>query len=160
MNKRKMVIAGAGAAAALSLVGIGAGASFTDAAAASQSVTAGTINLQMSTDGGTFYKSVSFAAQGPVGSAGSTFTRQLTVKNAGSLPVHITSYSLSSQGDLPLSVSAEGYPLADGTNNLPIDVVLAPNATQPVTLTFTVPALGNEYQGHGKTITLTANGTD
>jgi predicted ribosomally synthesized peptide with SipW-like signal peptide len=158
MNTRKIVIAGAGAAAALSLIGVGAGASFTDAASASQSVTAGTINLQMSTDGGNFYKSVTFAEQGPVGSAGSTFTRELTVKNSGNLPVHVTSYTLSSQGDLPLSVSAAGFPLADGTNNLPVDVVLNPNTTQHVTLTFTVPALGNEYQGHGKVITLTANG--
>jgi predicted ribosomally synthesized peptide with SipW-like signal peptide len=141
MNTRKIVIAGAGAAAALSLIGVGAGASFTDATSASQSVTAGTINLQMSTDGGNFYKRVTFAEQGPVGSAGGTFTRELTLKNSGNLPVHLTSYMLSSRGDLPLSVSAEGFPLADGTNNLPVDVVLNPNTTQHGTLTFTAPAL-------------------
>ena len=159
MNKRKIIVAGAGAAAALSLIGVGAGASFTDAASASQSVTAGTINLGMSADGGGFGKSVSFASPDLVTSAGTTFIRTLTVENFGTLPVHVNSYDISTQGDLPMTVSTYGQTLANGHNPLS-GITLQPNTPLTVTLTFVVPPLGNEYQGHSKTFTITANGTD
>jgi predicted ribosomally synthesized peptide with SipW-like signal peptide len=159
MNKRKIVVAGAGAVAALSLIGVGAGASFTDAASASQSVTAGSINLGMSADGGDFNKSVSFATPALITSAGTTFTRTLTVENFGTLPVHVNSYSVTTQGDLPMTVSTFGQNLTNGTNPLS-GITLAPNTPMTVTLTFVVPPIGNEYEGHSKTFTITANGTD
>ena len=52
MKRNKLAIAIVGGVASLSLLGLGAGASFTDAVAATQQVTAGTMNMGIAEAGG------------------------------------------------------------------------------------------------------------
>ena len=63
MNIRKLLVGVAGLAAAASLIGLGAGASFTDAVSATQTVTAGTMNMGIDQAGGA--KSYTLSPAGP-----------------------------------------------------------------------------------------------
>jgi hypothetical protein len=96
---RKVLTAGAVGVAALALIGTGAGATFTDAVHANRTVTAGTMNVQISDGGGG-----SVSADGktvnlsPVGPTGSTFESQhqvVTVKNNGTIPATFDSFQMT-----------------------------------------------------------------
>ncbi len=162
MNGKKLTVAIVGGAAALSLVGIGAGASFTDAASASQHVSTGTINLLLSTDGSNFGKSVAFAPDNNLTSAGETVTKPLIIANTGSLPVHITNVNLAESG-IPIGVGGvlNGNPItiSPGDTAVPAGVLTIPaGGSVSEQITFTVGA--QTQQGAVGDAVITISGTD
>lgn len=94
---RKVLTAGAVGVAALALIGTGAGATFTDAVHANQSVTAGTMNIQITAGGNISadHKSVQLAPVGPTGSTFASTPQVVTVKNNGNIPATYDSFQMS-----------------------------------------------------------------
>jgi predicted ribosomally synthesized peptide with SipW-like signal peptide len=94
---RKVLLAGAVGVAALALIGTGAGATFTDAVHAKQSITAGTMNIQVTAGGNISadHKTVTLAAFGPTGSTFDTHEQTVTVKNNGNIPATFDSFQMS-----------------------------------------------------------------
>jgi predicted ribosomally synthesized peptide with SipW-like signal peptide len=99
-SKRKISIAAGLGVAALGLVGVGTGASFTDSVSTQQQVSAGHMNVQVSTDGSNFSKSAAWSNFGPVGSTFDTTMHDAIIKNSGDIPVTAWKVSLdwSTQG--------------------------------------------------------------
>jgi predicted ribosomally synthesized peptide with SipW-like signal peptide len=100
-SKRKIAIAGTLGVAALGLVGVGTGATFTDAVNTTQQVTAGTINVQLSsTDSSVAIsndgKTATFADLGPTQS----------VFSSGNVPTVITNNGTASANAIQLSASS------------------------------------------------------
>jgi hypothetical protein len=159
MKRNKLAIAVVGGVASLSLLGLGAGASFTDTASASQHVSTGTINLQLSTDGGaTFSKSVAFTPDSNLTSAGESVSKTLTYFNQGSLPVKISSVHLDLGGPIVIGVQTGGLTLHAGDNPITPTFVLNPGVSASVPVTITVPA--DEPQGATGDALITVNATD
>lgn len=94
---RKVLTAGAVGVAALALIGTGAGATFTDAVHANRTVTAGTMNVQITAGGNVSAdgKSVTLPAVGPTGSTFVSDQRLVTVKNKGNIPATFDSFQMS-----------------------------------------------------------------
>jgi predicted ribosomally synthesized peptide with SipW-like signal peptide len=96
---RKALAVGTMGVAALALVGTGAGASFTDAVHATQSIHAGTMDLQISgPDGSTYstdHKSVTLPAFGPAGSTFESTKQVVTITNHGNVPAYADSIQMS-----------------------------------------------------------------
>jgi len=94
---RKVLTAGAVGVAALALIGTGAGATFTDAVHANSTVTAGTMNLQITAGGNISadHKSVRLAPVGPTGSTFESSEQLVTVKNNGDIPVTFDSFQMT-----------------------------------------------------------------
>ncbi len=88
---RKFLTAGAVGVAALALIGTGAGATFTDAVHANRTITAGTMNVQITNGGGGSVsedgKSVTLPAVGPTGSTFESAHKIITITNNGNIPV-------------------------------------------------------------------------
>jgi hypothetical protein len=88
---RKVLTAGAVGVAALALIGTGAGATFTDAVHANRTITAGTMNVQISDGGGGSVsadgKSVTLSPVGPTGSTFESAHQIVTIKNYSNIPV-------------------------------------------------------------------------
>jgi predicted ribosomally synthesized peptide with SipW-like signal peptide len=99
-SKRKISIAAGLGVAALGLVGVGTGASFTDSVSTQQQVSAGHMNVQISTDNVNFSKSGQWDNFGPVGSTFDTTMHDAVIKNNGDIPVNAWRLSLdwSTQG--------------------------------------------------------------
>jgi hypothetical protein len=100
-SKRKISIAAGLGVAALGLVGVGAGATFTDAVSTTQQVTAGSINVQLtSTDSSVHVssdgKTATFDALGPTQS----------VFSSGNVPTVITNLGTASANAIQLGASS------------------------------------------------------
>lgn len=87
-SKSKIAVAGALGVAALGLVGVGTGATFTDAVSTTQSVTAGTINVQLSSSDA----SVVFDGN----------------KKVATFPAKLATQSIFSSGDVPTVITNNG----------------------------------------------------
>jgi predicted ribosomally synthesized peptide with SipW-like signal peptide len=151
-SKNKFLAAGALGVAALGLVGVGTGASFTDAVHTTQKVTAGTLNMQLSTtasgasvsnDG----KTVSFKDLGPTQSTFSSGAQPATITNAGNISANAIQLSASDvRGSDPASdaLRNELYvriisPIGGG---VAYDGTLTGLEANPLTLTGPVPPNG------------------
>jgi predicted ribosomally synthesized peptide with SipW-like signal peptide len=150
---RKFLTAGAVGVAALALIGTGAGASFTDAVHANRTVTAGTMNVQISDGGGGTVsgdgKSVTLPPVGPTGSTFESTHQIVTIKNYGNIPVtsdaiqmsesHVgtaNNNALFAQTNVCIQTSDySGGPWTEGNGPLSAAVALTPTVKQnPVVL--------------------------
>jgi predicted ribosomally synthesized peptide with SipW-like signal peptide len=170
---RKVAIVGALGAAALGLVGIGTQATFTDAVASSQQVTAGHMDVQLSSaDAGATQsadkKSVSFANLGPVNSTFTSPTATAVITNKGNIAVNAwklsiahttdgTSASTTLASELGVKLMSEGQVIFDGplstfeANPIMVTGPIAPNGTDGYTVQFyagagVLPSLTNAAQ--------------
>jgi hypothetical protein len=85
---RKALAVGTMGVAALALVGTGAGATFTDSVHDTQSIQAGTMNMQIRGDGTVSPdgKSITLPAFGPTGSTFESTKQVVTITNSGNIP--------------------------------------------------------------------------
>lgn len=102
-SPRKILTAGAVAVAALALIGAGAGATFTGSVDATQTITAGTMDLQITNGGGGTVsdngRSVTLLPFGPTGSTFQTIHRDITVTNKGNIPVTTLAFQMTERHD-------------------------------------------------------------
>ena len=86
-RSRKFLTAGAVGVAALALIGAGASATFTDAVHATQSITAGTLNMTVTGPAGssTNGKTVTLEAFGPTNSTFTTGAQKVITTNSGDI---------------------------------------------------------------------------
>lgn len=151
-KSRKFLTAGAIGVAAIALIGAGASATFTDSVDATRTITAGTMNVQI-TDGagGTVYnngKSVSMPF-GPVGSTFITPHKIITITNNGNITVKSFAFQMTeshvgtannnallAQTNVCIqSTDLSGGPWTEGNGPLTTAVALVPTVAQnPVTL--------------------------
>jgi predicted ribosomally synthesized peptide with SipW-like signal peptide len=105
---RNLAMTGALGVAGIGLVGVGAHAVFTQNTTSSQQITAGTMNVTLSTTGaGAVGNNTSALTLAPVGPTGSSFTtgdEVVTITNHSNIPVNITSIGTGST--YPTSVLA------------------------------------------------------
>jgi hypothetical protein len=177
-RSRKILIAGALGVAALALIGTGAGATFTNSVNATETITAGTMNLQItdgaggavSTDG----HSVTLSALAPTGSTFETDHKVITVKNTGNITVKSLAFQMSeshvgtannnallAQTNVCIeSTDTSGGPWTEGNGPLSTAVALTPTVGQnPVTLvpgqsmTFSVDFYAGQDSSQCKPIT-------
>jgi hypothetical protein len=151
-------------------VGIGAGATFTDAVNATQTITAGTMSLAVSSEGAVTSsdsRMVTLPAFGPIGPTFETNNNVITVTNTGNIPVNSLAFQLgvATDGTTPsanlrdqmnvciMSTDLSGT-WVEGNGPLMTGVNLVPSVVQnPVTLvpgqsmTFSV----NFYAGKNST---------
>lgn len=179
MNHKKLVVAIAGGASAFALIGVGAGASFTDAVAASQTITAGTMNVGIDQAYGA--KSYALSATAPEASTFTTGAQPVTIRNNGNIAVNafqVSATDLSNNAALKsgLWVKITSYNAEDeaGGSNVVYDGTLAGleasalTVTGPITAGHTdqmevefyagyglAPSLPNEAQGGSITPTIT-----
>jgi hypothetical protein len=152
-NSRKILTAGAVGVAALALIGTGAGATFTDAVHADRTVTAGTMNVQITNGGGGTVsadgKSVTLPAVGPTGSTFESAHHIVKITNNGNIPVtsdaiqmsesHVgtaNNNALFAQTNVCIqSTDYSGGPWTEGNGPLSAAVALNPTVKQnPVVL--------------------------
>jgi predicted ribosomally synthesized peptide with SipW-like signal peptide len=104
---RTMAMVGALSIAGLGLIGTGVHAVFMSDATATQTITAGTLAVALSSSGAASSmcltaagdcQSLTFSPLGLVGSTYTTGDQTVTVTNAGSLPVYETSFTLTATG--------------------------------------------------------------
>ena len=150
---RKFLTAGAVGVAALALIGTGAGATFTDAVHANRTVTAGTMNVQITDgDGGNVSADGKSVTLPPVGPTGSTFESDhhiITITNLGNIPatadaIQMTESHVGTANNNALfaqtnvciqSTDASGGPWTEGNGPLATAVALNPTVKQnPVVL--------------------------
>jgi hypothetical protein len=150
---RKVLTAGAVGVAALALIGTGAGATFSDAVHANRTITAGTMNVQISDGGGGTVsadgKSVTLSPVGPTGSTFESAHQIVTVTNQGQIPVtsdaiqmtesHVgtaNNNALFAQTNVCIqSTDYSGGPWTEGNGPLATAVALNPTVKQnPVVL--------------------------
>jgi len=106
MSVSRPVLALAGAAiAGIALVGVGAGATFTDATSSSQQITAGSLNVVVSSPdvagcrtAAAGCKSLTLAAVGPVSSTFETPATHVTITNNSDIPAHFAAIQISTPG--------------------------------------------------------------
>src|ERR1035438_9660317 len=105
---RNLAMTGALGVAGIGLVGVGAHAVLTQNTTSSQQITAGTMNVTLSTTGaGAVGNNTSALTLAPVGPTGSSFTtgdEVVTITNHSNIPVNITSIGTGST--YPTSVLA------------------------------------------------------
>jgi hypothetical protein len=160
---RKILTAGAVGVAALALIGTGAGATFTDAVHANRTVTAGTMNVQITDGAGGSVsadgKTVTLPAVGPTGSTFESEHKIITITNNGDIPatadaIQMTESHVGTANNNALlaqtyvciqSTDYSGGPWTEGNGPLAAAVVLNPTVEQnPVvlqpgdTMTFSV----------------------
>jgi predicted ribosomally synthesized peptide with SipW-like signal peptide len=166
MNRKKLVVGLAGGAAAVSLLGVGVGASFTDAVSASQTVTAGSMNMGIDQAGGA--KSYTLPAAGPEGSTFTTPETLVTTRNNGNITANAITLSASDQNNNAtlknaLQVVVKSYDGPNGTGNLvtaysgplrglesaalAIQGPVAPGQSDPFTVSFSATNLDSAAQG-------------
>lgn len=98
-TRNKLVVAGLGVAA-LSLVGIGAGATFTDAVHATQTITAGTLSLNVQSVGNDGAvsgdgHSITLNSLSPVASSFDSGAQAIKIVNVGNITAHTFSIGLT-----------------------------------------------------------------
>lgn len=133
MNKRKVLAGVAGLAVAGSLVGLGAGASFTDAVAATQTVTAGQMNLGIEQAGG--QKSYTLPSTPAEGSTFTTGPQLVTTHNYGNITANAILLSLADT-NTNAAMKAE--------TNVEIDSWTAPNQGGTLVVAYNGPLSGLE----------------
>jgi hypothetical protein len=144
MNRKKLVVAMAGGASALALIGVGAGASFTDAIAASQSVTAGTMNVGIVQASGA--KTYALPLAGPEASTFNTGANPVTIQNYGNIAVNAftvsasdvndgAANSLALKGELYVKITSYNAEDLQGGSNVVYDGTLTGLETSPLTVT-------------------------
>jgi predicted ribosomally synthesized peptide with SipW-like signal peptide len=164
-SKNKFLAAGALGVAALGLVGVGTGASFTDAVHTTQKVTAGTLDMRLSTtaagasisnDG----KTVSFKDLGPTQSTFSSGLQPATITNAGNIDanaIQLSAADVRGSNAASDALRNELYvriisPIGGG---VAYEGTLTNLEANPVTLTGPVPPQGTDsfttefYAGNG-----------
>ena len=166
MNIRKLLVGVAGLAAAASLIGLGAGASFTDAVSATQTVTAGTMNMGIDQAGGA--KSYTLSPAGPKGSTFTTGQQLVTTRNNGNIPANaillnvsnsnnnaaflaglqmkIESWTAPNQGG-SLVTAYDGAFSAFPVGGMGLSGPVGPNQTDPFYVTFSATNLPTAAQG-------------
>src|SRR6476646_2321656 len=100
MTTRKLAMAGALGLASLGLIGAGAGATFTDAVNVQQKITAGTIDMQLTSPNSTVSfssdgKTATFANLGPTASTFTSGAVATTITNPCPRAAHATQLSSS-----------------------------------------------------------------
>jgi predicted ribosomally synthesized peptide with SipW-like signal peptide len=158
---RKALTVGTMGVAALALIGTGAGASFTDAVHATQSIHAGTMNLQVSGPGTVSNdgKSITLDAFGPTGSTFESTKQVVTITNNGDIAatadaIQMTVAASGNANDIALfnqtnvciqSTDYSGGPWTEGNGPLSAAVALNPTVKQNAvvldpgdTMTFSV----------------------
>jgi predicted ribosomally synthesized peptide with SipW-like signal peptide len=158
---RKALTVGAAGVAALALIGTGAGATFTDSVHETQSITAGTMNLQVSGDGTVSAdgKSITLSPFGPTGSTFESVRKIVTIHNNGNIPatadaIQMTASPSGNANDNALfnqtnvciqSTDYSGGPWTEGNGPLSTAVALNPTVKQNAvvlnpgdTMTFSV----------------------
>lgn len=148
-------------------VGIGAGATFTDAVNATQSITAGTLNMTVAgpTGSTTDGKTVTLAAVGPVASTFSTGAQLVTTTNSGNITADAILLSASStnnnatfKNELYVKIESSGQVAYDGTlaylEAHPISIMgpILKGQTDPFEVTYyagsgSAPSLSNGAMG-------------
>lgn len=107
LRLKNLAMTGALSVAALVLVGTGAHAVFTTSSTSSQTITAGTLAVALSSPDAASSacvtavgdcQSLTWNPLGPVGSTYTTGDQTVTVTNAGNLPVYETSFTLTASG--------------------------------------------------------------
>ncbi len=147
-RSRKVLTVGAIGVAALALIGAGASATFTGAVDATQTITAGTMELTITNGGGGTVSadgtSVTLPAFGPTGSTFETTHRVLTVKNTGNIPVESLAFQMSeshpgtarnnallAQTNVCIqSTDVSGGPWTEGNGPLSTAIALNPTVAQ------------------------------
>ena len=164
-SKNKFLAAGALGVAALGLVGVGTGASFTDAVHTTQKVTAGTLDMRLSStaDGASISndgKTVSFKDLGPTQSTFSSGAQPATIKNVGNIDANAILLSADDARDSNAASNALRdelwvriiSPIGGG---VAYDGTLANLEAHPLQLTGPVPPQGTDsfttefYAGSG-----------
>jgi len=172
MKRNKLAIAIVGGVASLSLLGLGAGASFTDAVAATQQVTAGTMNMGIAEAGGA--KSWTLPAAGPEASTFTTGQELVTTTNYGNIPanaIHLAVTETSNNAALlaGLNIKIESWTAPNMGGSLvlvysgPLTAFpgfnltgpVAPGQTDPFYVTFSATDLPSAAQGGVVTPTVT-----
>jgi hypothetical protein len=160
---RNLAMAGALGVAGLGLVGLGAHASFTQDAYTQQHITAGTMNVALSSDGGTWSSpTLTMASIGPVGSSFTTGDQPVTITNNGNVTVTgMTFNSLTDPGgnstfdaETQLCLYKGGSVYNGAIDSFPggtnVALSIAPGATDVFYVNFyagggiTAPACGND----------------
>jgi len=100
MNTRKIAVVAAVAAAGFGLIGAGAGATFTDAVTTTQKVTAGSIDVQLTSSD----ESVSISSDGKTASFADLGPTQSTF-SSGAVPTTITNRGTATASAIVLSVA-------------------------------------------------------
>ena len=148
VRSRKFLTAGAVGVAALALIGAGASATFTDGVNATQTINAGTMNVQITNGaGGTVTpdgKTLTLPAFGPTGSTFETIHRVITVTNNGTIDVKSVAFQMSeshvgtannnallAQTNVCIqSTDASGGPWTEGNGPLTTAVALHPTVVE------------------------------
>jgi hypothetical protein len=102
MKLRTMAIIGALGVAAIALIGAGAAAQFQTSTTSSQTITAGTMNVVLTSDcaqSGNGTANLTLANEAPVASSFETSPCVITVNNNGNVPVTYTSIALTAAYD-------------------------------------------------------------
>ena len=152
-RSRKFFTVGALGIGAMALIGTGATATFTDEVNATQTITAGTMNVQITNGGGGTVspdgKTVTLPAFGPTGSTFESTHRIITVTNNGNATVKSLAFQMSeshvgtannnallAQTNVCIqSTDLSGGPWTEGNGPLTAAVALHPTVAQnPVTL--------------------------
>jgi hypothetical protein len=111
-NFRKFALVGALGTMGMSLIGVGAHAVFTTSATASQTITAGTLTVVLSTTEagatGNNTTNLTLPSFGPTGSSFTTGDQPITIKNTGNIPANETLDAFSN-GDGSDALSSEAY---------------------------------------------------
>jgi hypothetical protein len=145
---RKLLTFGALGVASLALIGIGAGATFTDHVDATQTVNAGTMNMQITDGGGGTVsadgKTVTLPALAGGGSTFQTDHRIITVTNHGSATAtaaafqmtesdagHANDHALLAQTNVCIqSTDVSGGPWTEGNGPLTTGIALHPSVVE------------------------------
>lgn len=105
-RSRKFLTVGALSVAAIALIGAGAGATFNQSTASGQTITAGTIDVVLTspdapgcTDVSQHCTSLSFPEVAPVASTFETTSHRVTITNVGNIPVLETEMNLSDRNN-------------------------------------------------------------
>jgi hypothetical protein len=145
---RKVLTAGAVGVAALALIGTGAGATFSDAVHADRTITAGTMDVQISDGGGGTVsadgKSVTLSPVGPTGSTFESDHQIVKITNYSSIPVTSEAIQMTESHANSLNNNAllaqtnvciqsqdySGGPWTEGNGPLTTAVALTPTVKQ------------------------------
>jgi hypothetical protein len=145
---RKLLTAGAVGVAALALIGTGAGATFSDAVHADRTITAGTMDVQISDGGGGTVsadgKSVTLSPVGPTGSTFESDHQIVKITNYSSIPVTSEAIQMTESHANSLNNNAllaqtnvciqsqdySGGPWTEGNGPLTTAVALTPTVKQ------------------------------
>jgi predicted ribosomally synthesized peptide with SipW-like signal peptide len=159
---RNAAMAGVLGVAGLGLIGLGAHATFTQTAYTQQQITAGTMNVALSSDGGTWSSpTLTMANVGPVGSNFTTGDQQVLITNNGNITVTgmtltfsdpVANFTFDSEAQICLYRSGALFnnSFDSFTGSVTVPLSIAPGGTDAFYVNvyagsgFTAPACGND----------------